>query len=228
MNLSRTNLVLAVLLTVVIVSTLSIDIDHSRPNYQIYMGDDMTYSPSYSPYDPNPIFDDGRTAQAPVVGTIARGELSMHFESTLEDALRAGEQLKNPYEPRINERRNSVESGALAYDVFCTACHGSGGAGDGPVSKRGYPPPPSLLTGKTLQMKDGQLFHILTYGQGSMPAFAAQLSPGRRWDIVNYLRSIQRQTDPSDAAAVEAAVNETGASSDTETPKSESEDESQP
>jgi len=207
-NLSRTNIVLAVFLLVVIGSSLLIQVDHSRPNLQIYLGDDMTYSPAYGAYDPNENFADGRTAQPPVPGTIARGEMPIYFEATPEGAQRAGEQLKNPFEPLSDEVRASAERGAEGYRIFCTACHGSGGAGDGPVSKRGFPPPPSLLAGKSLQMKDGQLFHILTYGQGSMPPFAAQLSPDRRWDLVNYIRSIQRQAAPTTQTSASPAATE--------------------
>lgn len=40
-------------------------------------------------------------------------------------------------------------------------------------------------------MKDGQLFHILSYGQGSMSSFAPQLSHARRWDVINFIRDLQ-------------------------------------
>ena len=207
MNLSRTNIVLAVIVLVVLLSTLLIQVDHSRPNLQIYMGDDMTYSPAYRAFDPNENFVDGRTSQPPVPGTVARGEMPFdHFEATPEGAQLAGERLMNPLEPASEEFRASAERGSAAYRVFCTACHGGGGVGDGLVSQRGFPPPPSLLAGKSLQMKDGQLFHILTYGQGSMPPFAVQLSPDLRWDVVNYIRSIQQQAAPAADANAEPGV----------------------
>jgi mono/diheme cytochrome c family protein len=53
-----------------------------------------------------------------------------------------------------------------------------------------------LPTGKSVEMKDGQLFHILSYGQGSMPSMAAQLSRADRWDAVNYVRSLQDAAKP--------------------------------
>jgi mono/diheme cytochrome c family protein len=215
-NLSRPNLVLAVFLLVVVVASLFMQVDHSRPNLQIYLGDDMTYSPAYGAYDRNENFADGRTAQPPVPGTIARGEMPIHFEATPEGALRAGEQLKNPYAALSDEARTSAQRGAEAYRIFCTTCHGGSGAGDGPVSKRGFPPPPSLLTGKSLQMKDGQLFHVLTYGQASMPSFAAQLSPDRRWDIVNFIRSLQQQAAPATPSAPATETNASPATSEVE------------
>jgi len=90
----------------------------------------------------------------------------------------------------------SVERGGKTYLTVCISCHGPQGAGDGPVTQRGFPPPPSMLTGKSLQMKDGQLFHILTYGQGSMAPMAAQLSRERRWDVINYVRDLQSKAPP--------------------------------
>ena len=84
-----------------------------------------------------------------------------------------------------------MQRGDNVYRVFCISCHGATGTGDGPVSQRGFPPPPSLLTGKSRQMKDGQIFHILTYGQNSMPTFSSELSHSRRWDVINYIRDLQ-------------------------------------
>lgn len=45
-------------------------------------------------------------------------------------------------------------------------------------------------------MKDGQLFHILTYGQGNMPSYATQLSREDRWRVIVHVRSLQ-QTAPA-------------------------------
>ena len=102
----------------------------------------------------------------------------------------------------------SLERGGNVYRTFCISCHGPQGAGDGLVPQRGFPPPPSMLTGKSLQMKDGQLFHILTYGQGSMAPFAAQLSRELRWDVINFVRDLQSKAPPvpeEPAAEAEAA-----------------------
>jgi mono/diheme cytochrome c family protein len=105
----------------------------------------------------------------------------------------------------------SIQRGAKVYGVFCVSCHGPSGAGDGPVAKRGFPPPPPLTTGKSAQMKDGQLFHILTYGQGSMSPMVAQLTRDRRWDVINYVRSLQEgaKQNLKQAATQSDAVPET-------------------
>ncbi|MFC1758599.1 c-type cytochrome [Planctomycetota bacterium] len=213
MTLNRTNTVLACLLVLVTLMTFATRIDYTQPNIEILP--DMKYTPAWSAYSSNPVFPNGRTLQAPVAGTIARGQMPLHFAPTKEDAIRAGEELFNPYQVDPPEEggneatedeatefaaklQDSVRRGGETFRVFCTCCHGGTGAGDGPVTKRGFPPPPSLSTGKSRQMKDGQLFHVLTYGQATMPDFRGQLSSDRRWDLVNFIRSLQSNA-PEDA-----------------------------
>jgi mono/diheme cytochrome c family protein len=191
-TLNRFNLVLGLALALVFALLMLLRVDHSLPNYQINLGDDMTYSPAYTSFEANDNFANGRTRQDPVPGTIARGTPIFHFEATPQDAIRAGEQLTNPFDVNIEDGAASAERGATDFKTFCIVCHGVDGRGNGPVAKRGFPPPPSLLTGKSRDMKDGQLFHILTYGQNSMPQFAAQLPPERRWDVINHIRRLQQ------------------------------------
>jgi hypothetical protein len=93
--LNRTNRILAVVLVLVIALALSSRVDYSRPNFEILP--DMKYTPAWTTYKANPVFTDGRTLQAPVSGTIARGQMPLHFEATKEDAARAGEELANPF-----------------------------------------------------------------------------------------------------------------------------------
>lgn len=211
MTLNRLNCFLTFAMVTVVVLVVLSRTDHSRPNYQINIGDDMTYSPAYSSFEKNENFPNGRTMQAPVPDTIPFGTTRVHFKATPEDALRAGKELKNPFELSTEEgtasaehRATALERGATAFRTYCIVCHGADGSGNGTVAKRGFPPPPSLLTGKTLGMKDGQLFHILTYGQNSMPQFAAQLPPDRRWDVINHIRSLQKAAKASAEAQTAA------------------------
>ena len=210
MNLNRTNIVLLVVLIVVAATSLATRVDYSQPNVEVLP--DMKYTPAWTAYASNPVFANGRTLQAPVHGTIARGQMPLHFEATKEDAIRAGEEIMNPYPTDSSDESaaklgESIARGGESYRVFCTCCHGPTGAGDGPVTKRGFPPPPSLLTGKSKEMKDGQLFHVLTYGQASMPDFRGQLAADRRWDLVNYIRSLQSSA-PEDQTVTETATTD--------------------
>lgn len=224
--LSRINIVLAVLLVLTTALVLVSGVDYTRPNIEILP--DMKYSPAYDAYSRNPNFPNGRTLQEPVPGTIARGQTPLHYQATPEDALRAGEELQNPtLQLDAKQQLASAGRGGAIFGVLCVACHGSTGVGDGLVPKYGFPPPPSLLTGKSVSMKDGQLLHILTYGQANMPNFAAQLSPARRWDVINHIRLLQKRAaaqqkakteQPPEESEQDAAAAPQEQKSDTESP----------
>jgi mono/diheme cytochrome c family protein len=53
---------------------------------------------------------------------------------------------------------------------------------------------------RAVQMKDGQMFHILTYGQNNMPSYASQVSPEDRWSVITYVRSMQAASIKSSLA----------------------------
>lgn len=168
--------------------------DPTKPNFEFLP--QMAHSPRYNAFAPNPNFGDGSTLQHPEPGTIARGSMPLHYAATPQDALRAGEELKSPLDVGNVRAR---ERGAFVFSNFCAVCHGAGGAGNGPVAQRGYPPPPSLLAEHALRIKDGQLFHVLTYGQNNMPSYASQLSREDRWNAILYVRTMQAAATPAPA-----------------------------
>lgn len=177
--------------------TFTMGRDPSTPNFEIFP--DMVHSVPYDAFAANPVLPDGMTLQPSVPGTIARGELPLYYQPTPEDALRAGIELHNPY---ASEDEEALKRGARIYAVFCTPCHGGGGRGDGLVSQRGFPPPPSLFAPTSMEMKDGQMFHILTYGGVNMPSYAAQISREDRWKAILHVRDMQRREASAAAAAL--------------------------
>lgn len=89
----------------------------------------------------------------------------------------------------------SLERGKVQYEINCAICHGVSGQGNGTfaaflVQKR----PPSLLEGNPLTLSDGEIFMTITNGVGLMPSLKENLpTPEMRWDLVNYVRSLQGQ-----------------------------------
>ena len=149
---------------------------------------DMARGPRYDAFEANPVFANGRTLQPPPEGVIARGLVPTHFTASTADAERAGRELVNPFS--ANDA-GVLTRGRQVFESFCTPCHGAGAQGDGPVTRRGVPPPPSLVTGRTPTLGDGQLFHILTFGQNNMASYAAQIDREDRWRVILYVRSLQ-------------------------------------
>lgn len=150
---------------------------------------DMVDAVSAEPYAASPLFADGKAMREPAPGAIPRGFLPLHYAATPEDARRAGRELASPV-PAGSAA--ALARGAVVYQTYCQTCHGPQGKGDGPVAQRGFPAPPSLLAPNALGLADGQMFHILTYGQNNMPSYAAQIDREDRWTVILYVRELQK------------------------------------
>ncbi len=146
---------------------------------------EMVHSVPYDAFAENPNFSDGKTLQPPVEGTIARGFLPEYSDGELTEEM-AGEVLRNPVEAIVK----NLNRGEWVYRNYCQVCHGMTGLGDGPVTKRGVPPPPSLLTNKVKEMKDGQLYHIISNGRGNMASYRSQVPREDRWKVIHFLRTM--------------------------------------
>lgn len=186
MNRTVLNSILLIFLLIVIGLTWTIQRDPLQRNLELMPG--MLFSIPYDAQSANPFFKDGKTAQEPIRGTIARGTMPMHYAGTPEDAIRAGGELANPFSQ--TDAMNLDRAGKV-FAAYCVPCHGATGMGDGVITKYGFPPPPVLSSEKVAKMKDGQIFHILTYGQGNMPSLASQISRKDRWKVILKIRSFQ-------------------------------------
>ena len=152
----------------------------------------MVHSVPYDTFAAHPNLPLGMAMQLPPEGSIARGQMPLHYAPTAEDALRAGQELVNPYAAALLPADSSegidagqaeaLETGAELYRVYCGLCHGSRGDGDGVVAQRGFPAPPQLYGETGLALLDGQIFHIISHGQNNMPGHASQLERARALD----------------------------------------------
>lgn len=121
--------------------------------------------------------------RAPVKDTVARNEV--FYTYTAEEAEL---KLKNP----LQSSRDILNRGQFVYNVFCLPCHASNGTGFGPVVQKGFVPPPSLLSMRVQSWKDGRIFHVITTGQNTMPAYDLQIEPFDRWAVILYIRALQK------------------------------------
>jgi mono/diheme cytochrome c family protein len=136
---------------------------------------------------------DGLSDQALVEGVVPRGMRPFRYAATPDDAVRAGRELTNPFvaNDRAAADPAAAERGAVVFARFCVPCHGADGEGEGAAVRRGMLRPPSLKADRALQLKDGQLFHILTKGQGNMASYAVQIAPDDRWKAILHVRRLQ-------------------------------------
>jgi mono/diheme cytochrome c family protein len=190
---------------------LACESDPGKPNIE-YMPD-MVTSSAYEAFSPNTVTKDGRTMMSPPKGTVARNQEPFDFGASPAEAARAGKSLDNP----VPESDLVHKRGDIAFARWCSPCHGILGQGDGPITRL-FPRPPSLTAPHAQDLADGQLFHIMTRGQGVMPSYAQQIEPRDRWMIVHHIRKMQydAQVQAAQSAPVPALAPATdaGASAD--------------
>jgi mono/diheme cytochrome c family protein len=179
---------LVLLFVLVVLLTWGMRRDFTQRNDEMLPG--MVESVPYDAQASNANFSDGKTLRDPVPGGVAQGFTPLHYRPTPDEAVRAGAELRNPYPDTLEA---VLERGASVFATFCQPCHGAGALGDGPVVTRGFPPPPSLFADKATKMHNGQMFHIITYGQGNMPSLVSQITREDRWKVIRYVRSLQRK-----------------------------------
>jgi len=86
----------------------------------------------------------------------------------------------------------SLQRGEILFSIHCTLCHGISGKGDGPIAKYYEKQPPSDLTATYIVfMFDGNLYRTISRGFGEMPGLSENLTPRERWDVINYLRTLE-------------------------------------
>ena len=162
----------------------------SSPGYE-YMPN-MYRSPSIETYGEHNI--DGYKG-IPVEGTIAQGKLStFNYDKSIEGYKLAG--LEANYPSDFNKDKKNLEKGKELFGMMCSHCHGTNGDGKGTVQHVGYSAVHSYSdtilirrSGTTMsELKEGHIFHAITYGFSAMGPHASQISESERWKIVYYIK----------------------------------------
>ncbi len=208
-RISDFKIVVGVIALAIIISSCS---DIKRNPGSIYMPD-MTYSRALETYvsldstvfttDPQKRGREIFYNAKPVAGALALGELP---EYTLPDdsagyAMSAG--VKNPLASLT--RKDSLEAARL-FNINCAICHGAEGKANGPLSTSGKIGAVANLTlDQYVTMADGTMYHSIFYGKNNMGSYASQLSRKQRWQMVEYIRTLQ----PKPATTATAAVGKT-------------------
>src|SRR6185503_4938639 len=98
-----------------------------------------------------------------------------------------------------------VDRGHERFDIFCSACHGMTGNGDGMIVRRGFRRAASFNDDRLRQAHVGHFFDAITNGWGAMPSYAAQIPVQDRWAIIAYIRALQASQQNNAAASASPA-----------------------
>jgi len=206
-----------------------------KPPRQIFP--DMDDSPKFKPQTKTDFFVDGRAMRPPSTGTVAFGTGSMASDQNAtylkaDEALSrgmTGEGDKAQYvelipasavtafmSPKATDKASAaaamLDRGQERFNIYCTACHGYDGKGNGMVgNKWSY----QLSTfsfqldtyqragearkdPKQFKWRDGFLFYTIRNGvmdpgtgELKMPSYAHALNERDAWAVVAYIRALQ-------------------------------------
>jgi len=158
----------------------------NEPNIEILQ--DMMEQPAVRAQRYDPWFKDGISSLVPPAGTEPVGFKPYRYAT---DVALAEKENKNPLAGDMSD--GTLLTGQKYFNTNCMACHGSAGLGDGPVSKK-YPSKiPPLVSDKVKAWPDAHIYHVISMGQGLMGSYASHIPQAYRWQVVNYIRSLQQQ-----------------------------------
>lgn len=150
----------------------------------------------------------GETGLSPVEGTVSQNKDGIVSEETLPknvDEYNAGYDASksittSPLKPENLEK--DLARGKVLFDHTCSACHGTGGDGQGPIVQSGaYSGVPNYAD---RDITIGSIHYVLTNGRNAMGSYAGQLNVGDRWRVALYVyntfKAPSLKTAPTTAA----------------------------
>lgn len=169
----------------------------ARPPIELFP--DMDRQPKLRPQTWNAFFENQRSSQLPVAGTVPQ-----------TGPVRVGTVEIFPFQDvpyntgRVPGTTNFVEllpvpvtsellqRGRERYSVHCRMCHGAAGDGKGVTSKYQMVGMANFHDKRLVLMPDGELFNTITYGKNLMGAYGPNVDVADRWAIIAYVRALQR------------------------------------
>ncbi len=180
----------------------------SKPPFRIFP--DMDEQDKLKPQKPDPFFADGHGSRLPVTQTQPRGfneegvrtiggipeyefggQTSYYYTGAIEDYYSSG--MPAELELTAENAAGFIRRGKERYNIYCSACHGISGDGQGITSRYGVPGIANLHGDpyKAGAYPDGRLFEVITHGKGQMGAYGSNIPVRDRWAIIAYVRTLQ-------------------------------------
>jgi hypothetical protein len=152
----------------------------------VHMLDQRRLDPQRSDH----FFKDGFGMRMPVRETVMRGSLPY----TIAGEDKAGG-LANP----LSRTEKVLNQGKQAYKNYCSVCHGILGNGATTLTAAYGAKPANLVSRSTMELADGNIYHVIMRGKNAMPSYSPDLTANERWAAVHYVRVLQRALNAKDS-----------------------------
>ena len=87
-----------------------------------------------------------------------------------------------------------IKNGRKNYDIYCSACHTKTGDGTKSIISQNGWIVSNILENVTANKSDSELYQIIKNGVRTMPGYGKKLDSKEIWEIVVYVRALQRMT----------------------------------
>lgn len=184
---STINLLMTLAAGTLMLSALTACSDKSKPNVELIQ--DMMVSPAIKPQEFDEASPNHSGMRVPPEGTQPVGFTPYRYAKDIDGA----KNNKNPLAGHFSE--DTLKVGMKFYVTNCAVCHGENGDGAGSptIIEKMALKPPTLLSAKVKTWTDGQVYHVITMGQGVMGPYASHIPQKYRWQVVNYIRTLQKE-----------------------------------
>ena len=171
----------------------------TKPPLEVFP--DMDHQARYKPQAENEFFADGRNDRPIPAGTVARGNYFNQVEVFSEDfedehlgdtVFHDGKNADGSFAQTLplDVTFELIEQGREKYAIFCTACHGAAGDGNGVTKPYGVLAA-SYHDDRLRGEPDGYIYDVIMNGKGLMYPLNDRISPEEAWAIVLYVRALQ-------------------------------------
>jgi len=157
----------------------------------VHLNPNMDTQEKYKPQAEGDFFEDHSTMETPVAGVVAR-EYLRDDDAFYRGIDENGNSLKESPVPLTEE---GLARGRERFGIYCAVCHGPVGDGKSIMVEKQYIPPPTYHQDRLRQMPDGEIFNTVSNGLRNMPSYKNQIPVMDRWQIIHYLRALQRSQD---------------------------------
>ena len=210
-----------VFLTLILLSCQDAGKNQTGSEFMPEMAHSIAFEANSYIYYPRNTFSDEAAYHAfaqprlPVAGTVPRGSnlTDMHpyyyGNSEGERARATADITENPV--KITEK--SLAKGKELFTIYCAICHGENGDSKGYLLREDggkyLALPANFLSDDLMNSSNGRYYHAIMQGRNLMASYADKLDYEERWEVIQYIRSLQAKSKGLEYNHLENTLNTT-------------------